>query len=90
MQVEAGPDQQLAPGVNTANLAGSCSNPAGGGVSVHWSVLSSSSTVTISDPTILNPTITIESGSAVLQLTVTSLDNPDISASDTVTITSGN
>jgi hypothetical protein len=57
-------------------------------VTVHWSVLQGPANVTISDPNILNPTVTIPTGeTTVPQLTATSVAGPSITVSDTMTIT---
>lgn len=87
LNVNAGPDQTLGPGVTTATLAGSASDPGGGTVTVQWSVLRGPSNVTFSNPNILNPTVTIPTGeTSVLQLTATSVADPSITAADTMTI----
>jgi hypothetical protein len=86
LSVNAGPDQPL-PGATTAILNGSASNPAGGAVTVLWSIVGGSPGVTISDPTILNPTVTFPANQRItLQLTATSVADPIVTAADTMTI----
>jgi hypothetical protein len=88
LNVDAGPDQSLDSSVTSALLAGAASNPAGGSVSVQWSVAQGPPGVTFSDPTILNPTVTFPADEygIVLQLTATSVADPSITATDTMII----
>lgn len=87
LNVDAGPDQPLPSETTSTTLAGTASNPAGGAVSVQWSILEGPPGVTISDPTILNPSVTFPDGAyIVLQLTASSVADPSITASDTMTI----
>jgi hypothetical protein len=88
LNVDAGPDQPLDSSDTSALLAGAASNPAGGGVSVQWSVVQGPPGVTFSDPTILNPTVTFPADEygIVLQLTATSVADPSITATDTMII----
>ncbi len=87
LTVNAGPNQTLGQGVFSTTLAGTASDPGGGAVTVQWSVLQGPSNVTFSDPTILNPTVTIPTGETTLiQLTTTSVTDPSISASDIMQI----
>jgi hypothetical protein len=86
LNVNAGPDQSL-PSATSATLAGTASNPAGGAVSVLWTVLNGPTGVTISDPTILNPVVTFPADEQItLQLTATSVADPTVTAADTMTI----
>lgn len=87
LAVNAGPDQTLGPGVTTTTLAGTASDPGGGTVTFHWSVLQGPSDVTFSNANILNPTVTIPTGeTTVLQLTATSVADPSITAADIMQI----
>jgi hypothetical protein len=94
LNVNAGPDQTVGPTVTSRPLAGSASDPGGGAVSVHWSVLATGNTVgvTFSNPNILNPTVTFPAipagsdGKVELVLTATSVANPTITAADLVRI----
>ena len=88
LNVDAGPDQPLDSSDTSALLAGAASNPAGGGVSVQWSVVQGQPGVTFSDPTILNPTVTFPADEygIVLQLTATSVADPSVTATDTMII----
>lgn len=86
LTVNAGLDQPL-PSAITTTLNGSASNPAGGTVTVLWSIVDSPPGVTISDPTIINPTVTFPADEQVtLQLTATSVADPNVTAADTMTI----
>lgn len=63
----------------------------GGAVTVKWTVMQTSAPnitdVVISNINILNPMVTIpDSATVVLQLTATSVGDPDITASDTMEI----
>ena len=92
MSVDAGPPKTLPAGVTTATMAGSASIYGGGGFYVLWSVFhteSGNSSVTFSNPNILNPVITMDGAeqSATLLLTVKSLLDHSIIAADVVTIT---
>jgi len=87
LSVNAGPDQFLGQGVTSTTLAGTASDPAGGSVTVHWTVREGPSGISFSDPDILDPTVTIPSGAkVVLQLTTTSVSDPTITASDIMRI----
>ncbi len=87
LEVSAGPDQRLASGVTTTTLAGSASDPGGGAVTVHWSVLSGTTKVVFSDPDILDPTVTLPNGESVtLQLTATSTVDPTVTAAASMRI----
>ena len=87
LAVNAGPDQTLGPGVTTTTLAGTASDPGGGSVTVHWSVLEGPSGVTFSNANSLTSTVTIPTGNTtVLQLTATSVTDPSVTAADTMTI----
>ncbi len=87
LSVNAGPNQSLGQGSNSVVLDGSASDPGGGAVTVRWSVHKASGAVTFSDPDILNPTVTVPSaGVTELQLTATSVSDPNVSASDIVEI----
>jgi Nidogen-like len=91
LNVNAGVDQNLTSGTNSAALAGTASNPIGGAITVKWSVFESIagiSGVTFSNPAILNPIVFIPaSEDPLLILTVTSVADPSISATDIVMIT---
>ncbi len=87
LAVNAGTDQTLGQGATTAVLAGTASDPSGGAVTVQWSVQRGPTNVTFSNANILNPTVTIPTGErTVLQLTVTSVADPAITAADIVQI----
>jgi hypothetical protein len=87
LSVSAGPNQSLSQGSNTVTLAGSAADPSGGAVTVRWSVHKASGAVTFSDPDTLNPTVTVpNSGVTELQLTATSVSDPNVSASDIMEI----
>jgi hypothetical protein len=87
LNVDAGPDQSLDPEATSAVLAGSASDPSGGAVSVLWSIVEGPAGASISDPTVLNPTVTFPPYEyLILQLTATSISDPSITASDTITI----
>lgn len=87
LAVNAGPDQTLGPGITTTTLAGTASNPSGGVVTVHWSVLQGPANVTFSNANSLISTVTIPTGeTTVLQLTATSITDPSITAADIVRI----
>ena len=86
LTVNAGPDQSL-PNATSTTLAGAASNPAGGPVAVLWSIVDGPPGVTISDPTILNPSVTFPADEQVtLQLTATSVADPSVTAADTMII----
>lgn len=86
LNVDAGVDQPL-PSATTTTLNGSASNPAGGAVTVLWTIVDGPAGVTISDPTILNPTVTFPADEQItLQLTATSVADPNVTAADTMTI----
>jgi hypothetical protein len=86
LSVDAGADQPL-PGATSTTLAGSASNPAGGAVTVLWTIVDGPPGVTISDPTILTPTVTFPADEQItLQLTATSVADPNVTAADTMTI----
>jgi hypothetical protein len=86
LNVNAGPDQSL-PSATSATLAGTASNPAGGAVSVLWTILNGPTGVTISDPTVLNPIVTFPADEQItLQLTATSVADPTVTAADAMTI----
>jgi hypothetical protein len=86
LTVNAGPDQSL-PSATSTTLAGAASNPAGGAVTVLWTVVDGPPGVTISDPTILNPSVTFPADERVtLQLTATSVADPSVTAADTMII----
>lgn len=91
LNVYAGEDQSLASGSNSTTLAGIVSNPAGGAVSVKWSVfetVTGNSGVTFSNSSILNPVVTIPANeSPLLILTATSVSDPTITATDIMRIT---
>jgi hypothetical protein len=85
--VNAGPNQVLGQGVTSTTLAGTASDPAGGTLTVRWSVLQGPANVTFSDPNILDPVVTIPTGeTTLLQLTTTSVTDPNVSASDIMQI----
>lgn len=87
LAVNAGPNQVLGQGVTTTTLAGSASDPGGGDFTVRWSVLQGPANVSFSDPTILDPVVTIPTGeTTLLQLTTTSVSDPNVSASDIMQI----
>lgn len=87
LAVNAGPNQVLGPGVTSTTLAGTASDPAGGDLTVRWSVLQGPSNVSFSDPNILDPVVTIPTGeTTLLQLTTTSVLDPNVSASDIMQI----
>lgn len=87
LAISAGPDQILGPGITSTVLAGTASDPGGGGVTARWSVLQGPTNVIFSDDTSLTSTITIPTGeTTVLQLTVTSVSDSSITAADTVII----
>lgn len=87
LDVNAGPDQTLPQGVTTAQLAGSVTDPSGGDFTVEWSVFDGPEGVTFSNLSILNPTVTISTGeTTVLQLRATSTSDPNVTATDTITI----
>lgn len=87
LNVDAGPDQSLATGVTTTTLAGTATNPSGGALTFNWSILDGPTGVTFSDPTILNPTVTFPADERItLQLTATSVTDPNVTAADTMTI----
>jgi hypothetical protein len=86
LNVDAGIDQPL-PGATTTTLNGSASNPAGGAVTVLWTIVDGPPGVAISNPTILNPTVTFPADEQItLQLTATSVADPNVTAADTMTI----
>jgi hypothetical protein len=88
LNVYAGEDQDLDPEVSSTTLLATASDPLGGAVSVQWSVLQGPQGISFSDPTILNPMVTFPAGEngIVLQITATSITDPSISASDSMTI----
>jgi len=87
LSVYAGDDQFLDSGSTSTTLAGTASNPAGGAVTVLWTIVEGQPGVTISDPTTLNPTVTFPANAQIrLQLTATSVVDPNITAADTITI----
>ncbi|RYZ70542.1 MAG: hypothetical protein EOP09_05920 [Proteobacteria bacterium] len=88
LNVNAGEDQYLDSEVGSTTLSGTASDPLGGAVSVQWSVLQGPAGISFSDPTILNPTVTFPAGEygIVLQITATSVNDPSITASDSMTI----
>lgn len=87
LAVNAGPNQVLGQGVTSTTLAGTASDPAGGSFTVRWSVLQGPANVTFSDPNILDPVVTIPTGeTTLLQLTTTSVTDPNVSASDIMQI----
>ncbi len=88
LQVDAGPDQDVAADQSTTTLAGSAQDPGGGGVTVNWTLLDGPDTVSFSDPNSLTPTVTLPAttGTYVLQLTATSSNDSQISAADTMRI----
>jgi hypothetical protein len=87
LDVNAGPDQSLPQNVFTAQLAGSVTDPSGGSFTVEWSVFDGPSGITFSNANILNPTVTIPTGeTTVLQLRATSVADPNVTATDTITI----
>jgi Nidogen-like len=87
LDVNAGRDQSLPQNVFTAQLAGSVTDPSGGSFTVEWSVFDGPMGVTFSNASILNPIVTIPTGeTAVLQLRATSVTDPNITATDTITI----
>jgi hypothetical protein len=86
LTVNAGPDQSL-PGGTTTTLAGAASNPAGGAVTVLWTIIDGPPGVTISDPTILNPSVIFPADERItLQLTATSVADASVTAADTMII----
>ncbi len=81
LSVFAGDDQFLTSGSTSTALAGTASNPGGGAVTVLWTIVEGPPGVTISDPTILNPTVTFPAYEQItLQLTATSVADPSITA----------
>ncbi len=91
LSVNAGPDQHLASSATSTVLAGSASNPAGGSVTVHWSVLEGNAAevnfVGTNAANTLTPTITFTAGHTyTLELTATSVADPSIRAADVVVI----
>jgi hypothetical protein len=88
LNVYAGPDQPLDPSATSTVLAGTASNPLGGAVSVMWSVVQGPPGVTFSNPAILNPTVSFPADEygIILKLTATSVADPTIKATDTMTI----
>jgi hypothetical protein len=88
LNVYAGEDQFLDSSVTSTVLAGEASNPAGGPISVQWSVVQGPPGVSFSDPTILNPTVSFPADEygIILQLTATSVADPSITATDTMII----
>ncbi len=88
LNVYAGEDYEFTPGQTTHLMNGTASDPTGGAVSVKWSVFSAPdgpSSVTISNPFILNPIVSIPEATTVrLLLTATRLNDPSISATDLV------
>lgn len=87
LNVDAGPDQSLDPEATSAVLAGSASDPSGGAVNILWSIVEGPAGASISNPTALNPTVTFPPYEyIILQLTVTSVSDPAITASDRITI----
>lgn len=88
LSVNAGPDQALPSNQTTTTLAGAASNPSGGSVTTHWSILQGPLGATFSDASSLTSTITLPStGEYIVQLTATSVSDPQITAADTLTIT---
>lgn len=86
LNVYAGDDQTPLSGSTSTALVGSASDPAGGAVSVRWSVVEGFGVI-ISDPTTLNPTVTFPPNDrVVLQLTATSIADPNVTAADTMII----
>jgi hypothetical protein len=87
IQVNAGPDEVLAPDVRTTTLSGSAADPSGP-LSYQWTTLSGPGIATFSNATVLNSTVTFPTpGDYTLQLTATSVAEPQRAASDTVVIT---
>jgi hypothetical protein len=87
LTVDAGPNQPFATGVTSTTLAGTATNPPGGALTCHWSVLDGPTGISFSDPTILNPTVTFPADEQItLQLTATSVNDPNVTAADTMTI----
>lgn len=87
LAVNAGPNQVLGQGVTSTTLAGTAADPAGGAITVRWSVLQGPGNVSFSNPNILDPVVTIPTGeTTLLQLTTTSVSDPNVSASDIMQI----
>lgn len=88
LTVDAGPDVFFDSMQTSAVLAGTASDPNGGAVSVEWKVVEgNASQVSFSDPHSLTPTVTYSAGEPYkLQLTITSLTDPSISAADVMRI----
>lgn len=88
LNVDAGPNQSLPPSNTSTTLAGSASDPSGGGLTYQWSVLEGPTGITFSDSTILKPIVMFPSNEfgIVLQLTATSIGDPNVTASDIMTI----
>ena len=84
---DAGPDQSVAPGAQVQLDGSASSDPDGDPLTYQWSLTTKppASTATLSDPTAVNPTFTVDlSGTYVAQLIVN--DGTEDSAPDTVTI----
>lgn len=87
LEVNAGLDVVLGQEEISTVLSGTAIDPSGGALRVKWSVLIGSSRVLLSDPNILNPTVTIPVGEkATLQLTATSTSDSNIGAADVMEI----
>lgn len=88
LDVHAGEDQKLDSSVTSTLLSGAASNPAGGAVSVQWSVVDGPPGITFSDSTILTPTVTFPANEygIILQLTATSATDSTITSADTMII----
>jgi hypothetical protein len=88
LNVDAGIDQPLDSSVTSTVLDGAASDPSGGAVTVHWSVIKGPPGVTFSNASILNPTVTFPADEydIILQLTATSVSDPTIIAADTISI----
>ena len=90
LQVYAGIDQPLSSGITAATLIGTASDPAGGSVTVEWSVLSTNGStvpVVIANPTQLSTGVTFGAGARIdFQLVARRPSDLTISASDVTTI----
>lgn len=88
LEVSAGPNISLPAGVTTARLNGIATDPSHGQLQFHWSVLDGPADIEFSAPHALTTDVTVPEGeNATIQLTVTSLTDPNIGAADIMQIT---